>query len=380
MTQFFKVKQLDIPRGELPPVNILPQQRKNTGDLSELRDCIIANGGLINPINIIYFDSRKKAVAYQSFFQKMYGDNKRTNLVPNEDGIYYFLVAGHRRFAALDKTSSKDVPRVSIGLLIPNDEMSTMEEISLQAAFYQARENMYSAPNPTDRAHSIVAMRNAMRAARKGQKVTVIEVARESGQSESSVSDALRFYGLPEYLRKMTITGEISYGRALIIGRLFYASFKGKKTVSRAEIDFMLRSTIAQKTPELLLLARVNEIINRKRDELLGQDLFSTGFSLPDIIDVESRSAATNQAKLWMSLNAQATAFIVAVRKDPVLLESELGGIFGDPLKTLVMSNANLLEELTRLLRAKRLLGEIPSARVRKAAGGVRIAVVAAKS
>jgi hypothetical protein len=376
--QFFTIVHEIYAREALPVVNILPQQRSSLTHIDELRNSIRSNGGLINPINLLAFATKQEAIAHARFFRKMYGDKKRSPLAQASDGKYYFLVAGHRRYSALAKIPSEEVAHVSVGMLIPPEGS---KEVSLQAAFFQARENMQVPPSPLDKAHSIVAMRNAMRAARGGRRVTANEVVSESGQSISSVSDALRYYDLPEYLRRKTANGEISYGRVLIIGRLFFAQHKGKAIVKRGEIEFLLKSTILQKTPEPVLIDRVNEIIRLRRDELLGQDLFSQGYGLSEIIKVESRSAISNQAKQWMSLNAQISAFISAVHKDSTLLESELGGIFGvDPLKTLVLSNANLLEELTRLLRAKRLLAEIPSARVRKAAGGVRIAVVVAKS
>ncbi len=359
----------------MPPVNILPQQRSKLTHIPELATTIRANGGLINPINLICFESQKDAESYARFFRKMYGDRRKVELKADADGKYYFLVAGHRRFAAIGQISVLDVPNVSIGLLIPitAPKNISLQEIALKAAFFQAAENIQHPPDPIDKAHSIVAMRNAMRAARGGKKVTVSEVVRESGQSEGAVSDALRFYGLPEAIRRKAVNGKLTYGRALLLARLFYASFKGKKLVSRAELDFMVRSTITQGTSEELLLKRVNEIIRLRREEMMGQDLFSGGTGLENIISVEARSASQIQAKIWISNVAILRAYIANVRKEPKLLNSELAGMYGkDPLRSLVLGNAELLMELASMLHAHNQITDIDVARVKRAVNAVK--------
>ena len=373
-SQFFRIKNRSVARKAMPPVNILPQQRSKLTHIDELATTIRSNGGLINPINLICFETLQEAEKYARFFRKMYGDRRRAELEKALDGKYYFLVAGHRRFAALSKISISDVPYVSIGFLIPPQNSS--DKIPLQAAFFQAAENIQHPPDPIDKAHSIVAMRNAMRAARGGKHVTIAEVVHESGQSEGSVSDALRFFGLPELLRRRAMNGDITFGRALIIGRLFYAKLKGKKLVAKAEIDFVLKSTLAQKTSESDLLARVNEIIKLRRDEALGRDLFSGGTGLDNIIGVESRSATQKQAALWMSNTGVIRSFIEALKRDPVLLASELASIYTkDPLRALVIKNVELFEELTKMLEANRSLTEIDVARVERATSRIRKAI-----
>lgn len=366
MAQFFRIKRGTLSRGNLPTINILPQQRSKLTHIEDLAVNIRSNGGLIYPINLIRFETKTEADAYVNFFRRMYGKGKKIVYLPDSDGSYTFLVAGHRRLAAVGTIPVNEVRKLEVAYIIPPKDAG-IEEVSLKAAFFQASENIQTPPDPIDKAYSIVAMRNAMMASRRGKKVTIAEIVKETGQAEGSVADAIRFYGLPHFLRSRAIKKQIPYGKALIIGRLFYSYHKGKRLVGMPEIKFVLESTIAQRTSEGRLIKRVAEIIGLRKDELLGQDLFSGGSSLADVVSVETRGASHEHEVLFRTNTAILQRFAVMVRGSPTLLGSDLALIHTkSPLRELVMEHVNALTELTKLLLAFEQLSEVEEARARK--------------
>ncbi len=105
--------------------------------------------------------------------------------------------------------------------------------------------------------------------------------------------------------------------------------------------------------------------------------MFSQSFGLEDIIAVEGRSAAQEHERFWIYSTAQLTAKIQSLRKDSVLLASGLGSIYSEEvLKTLVIKNTNLFEELTRLIRAKKILTELEYARAKKTTSRIRNLII----
>ena len=372
LAQFFKIKRSTLPRGNLPPINVLPQQRSKLTHIEDLAVNICSNGGLIYPVNLIRFETKTEADAYVKFFRRMYGKGKKIVYLPDSDGSYTFLVAGHRRWAAVNTIPINEVRKLEVAYIIPPKD-ADIETVSLKAAFFQASENIQTPPDPIDKAYSIVAMRNAMMASRRGKKVTIAEIVKETGQAEGSVADAIRFYGLPDFLRSRGIKKHLPYGKALIIGRLFYALHKEKHLVGMPEIRFVLESTIAQRTPEDTLTKRVMEIIRLRKDEILGQDLFSGGANLASVVSVETRGASHHHEVLFRTSNATLKHFAATVRSRPVLLDSELATIHTkSPLRELVMENVSALEELAKLLHAVGELSHAQEARMQNVVDLVR--------
>lgn len=141
------------------------------------------------------FDSEKLGELAESI--KAHGVFQPIIVVKN--GERYTIVAGERRFRA-----SKLAGKESIPAIVRDLETRTQQEIALIENIQ--REDL----NPIEEAMAI-------RALVERYGLTHEEVSQRVGKSRSAVTNAMRLLGLPEAVRAMVRTGELTTGHAKVL-------------------------------------------------------------------------------------------------------------------------------------------------------------------
>lgn len=366
----------------LPHVNVLPQQRSELANLQELADSIEGQGGLINPINILVLHSLKEAIAYENFFRKLYGNKKRTFVKESSlgSGVFYLLVAGHRRYASIALTKEGLVPNLSVAFLLP-PAGANIKDIALEAALFQAAENIHERPNPIDEASSLAAMRRAISISRGGGRVPINEIARRAGRSADTVANAIKFFEMPNFLQAPATAKKISYGKVLLLGRLYKESHKGKRLIPEDIVKMLLKTTIANNTSEAALKRIIDEYISHAIDVANGYDIFSSQqITAGDVLRSGARNASEHQSYILRAYLSHLQTYLGIVKGDQVLSSSPMASIYRDrDVAAVIMALSGVMEDVAHVLHRRDALNSLQVARVRRSTRKVRRAIVAAE-
>ena len=121
-------------------------------------------------------------------------------VILHQDGEYYRIVAGERRWRAAKVAGLDDIPAI----IVDFDDPSALALIALVENLQ--REDL----NPMEEASALKRLKDEF-------GLTQDEVARKIGKSRSAVANIVRLLNLPEKIRNMLIKGELTEGHARVL-------------------------------------------------------------------------------------------------------------------------------------------------------------------
>lgn len=182
-------------------VIILQQSRTSYGDeaLNDLANSIAANGQT-NPTTVAWLKSDTSCQAYIDGLNRDKGTNYRVGeypIVPNEDGTYFIVIAGHQRtLGNVVKNYRRSGEDVQDPDLEPMPCM-VYADIDFDDAFdIQITENACRV-NPPLWEEAFTYANDYKRKRAKGEARTITDAARKIGISDDKLRNAIRFTGLP---------------------------------------------------------------------------------------------------------------------------------------------------------------------------------------
>ncbi len=375
-TQYFREDTRKISRNKIPKINILPQMRRELPDtkkLEELGASIISTGGNINPILIVRIKGHDKAQAYADFFVKMYGTKSATDITPDSDDVYFFLLAGHCRFVSILPLSKKDVPKIKITVLHPEVE----DNVAYHAVLIQMAENIHNRPPAHVEADSIAAIWNAHKISFPDSKLSFAALAREIGRSPETISNSLRWRGLNESIRIEVVSGRLAFGAGIELGRLFDAQVDGNRIISDEIIFAKMRAAQAQATPIFKLKKEIDSLILHNSDVANGSDFFlETGKSIQELLADEARSSAGAHHTMLRTQIERMTQYARVVKEHPELLKSEMGAIYEGGTRDLFILYVSHIEEVGKLLHDRDQIDDLTQKRSNRAIKGIRASIL----
>ena len=371
MSYFERVSE-SFKLSELDDVVILPQQRSRILNVEELCESIRQQKGLINPINIVEFWDRKDAVRYANFFTKLYGKGKKevSHKLRIAQPPFRFLVAGERRLTALRIIGKKIDFDIACSILSP--DKSKMKDAAIEAAIFQAAENIHERPNSTDESWTILSLYNAMCLAAK-KKVTFASVADKIGRSRETVSAAVHFHNdCPEFIRKNVIEGKISYGSALLISRLANTEFEGRKLFTDDFVKKFTQATISRSINTKSLKKTVEEYVKNALEQAKGEDFFAEEFTQALMLEHQGREAAGEHTVATRALIAYLVKYVRSV-KEYGNEKTPLGAVYKDEtVFANLLEMASYIEEVSEILYTRNTGDDLSHARIKKASQGIR--------
>lgn len=213
-----EVAPMDV---QLSLVNVAGQMRDefNAEDLEELKDSIRATG-LLNGI-ILYEMPSDFAQEYVDFTNQNWGTNVDFgSYVPNENGNYYILVAGERRYRAISSIIEED------GL--SPDAVSVSSQVRTTSSFLdmmgvQVAENVYGRPKAHQYAKILYQIYTLGLEA--GAYSGPEDFLREAKGGRVAAKNALTYFELPSYIHELVDAGKFKYGYALAV-HPFYVAYR----------------------------------------------------------------------------------------------------------------------------------------------------------
>lgn len=198
-------------------VNVLAQMRGDMSheELNDLKRNIREVGGLVNEPLYAMMDAAS-AQHYLDITNTAWGANGALeDLVMNEYGMYYIVIAGHRRTRAMreicEEDGDVDYSRLAPAKIIVG--ATPHQILSLQLA-----ENVMVPPPPNRYARIIHEIYITGVAA--GIYTSVADFVRHSPLGEDRVRSALRFMELPDIVQNLCHDGALSYGHCVAMHRL----------------------------------------------------------------------------------------------------------------------------------------------------------------
>lgn len=180
-------------------------------------------------------------------------------LVVTRAGEKYQLIAGERRFRAAQKAGLTTVPVVIKDLTRSGDllQLALIENIQ--------REDL----NPIEEAHAYQQLHDEF-------ALTQEEIAKQVGKERSTVANCLRLLRLPELVKKLVASGELSMGHARAL-----LSVEGAKRqeqlaerVVRNGLNVRQTELLASGPPKVVKKAeKVKDVFTRDAEEKLTRSL-----------------------------------------------------------------------------------------------------------
>ncbi len=210
-----------LQRVPLSQANVVGQYRTkyDTADQVVLEHSIVS-AGLRNPI-LLSVMTPAEAEEYLDFTNRSWeADTSLDDLVPNSDGNYFIVLAGHRRTLAMKRAVDgleKDQSKVGVSaFLTPTDTMLDIMKI-------QGSENVYKPPKPQDKARLI----NQMFLYGMQYQIygSIAEFIDDSPFSEHECRDALHYVLLPAGVHDYVESDVLGYTAAVKFYPLLEASY-----------------------------------------------------------------------------------------------------------------------------------------------------------
>lgn len=248
----------------------LTQVRKTFPDIPELAEDI-AGRGILNPQTVFAFP-RPLAERYVAAVNMMWGASDSLTRIPTSqlhgDEVFYVLIAGERRFRALQhlwahgcsrchETFGKEPEGTCFLRHFPHRLIPVNVKVGFtpyEALTDQFAENTHHRPRPEEEAIGFRVFYELMRV--REPELTISEFSRRIGHNEGRVRSALRYTHLPEFVQQAVAEGTIPYTSAVALER--YHRVRG----SEDELKYWLTRAIAEA-----------EMSARRLDELLRTDL-----------------------------------------------------------------------------------------------------------
>ena len=366
-----KIKDLSA---VLDKINTLAQVRRTIDKegIDELKEAISSMGYLINPIVVALLDE-SQVREYLAVFNYVFRANTKLKdlkaLNYNGGKYYIILIAGHRRLAAIKSILSEN-PEFKISL-----SANVLFNISPEEALnIQISENTHERVPTAAEAEAIaqVCFFHLKQAEKKGDKLSLKDLANKVSRSREVVSNALRFYELPESVKKLAFKREMKLPYGLFLEIASFAQFCREHGKNWSE-DAMLREVLfvylkGWNLPEIkkYFANKKEQIKMASKDFFLENDL---GISDKELLQILDRELAMSIASLGSYINKIKSVIESLPDEDSRLLREkglkssfeELGKaaralrvlleiIYDNPRLLYLAQQANLIEEAKMLL------------------------------
>lgn len=213
-------------------INRLEQPRVTFEEIPELAESI-ASHGLGNPITIAQLneDACKR---YLEVVNKVWGTEHTIDELfktgTNGEKKYHILVAGERRFRAMDhlkKAGCEHCQEQRIAETCYENhfgrsevEVRLMKNVSAREALnFQSAENIHKRVPPHEDAHFLYEYWRFVK--EDDPEATLRGFARDVSRGEEQIRDAIKFCELPDNIQDYVKLGQIPYGIAIQISRLY---------------------------------------------------------------------------------------------------------------------------------------------------------------
>ena len=248
----------------------LTQVRKTFPDIPELAEDI-AQRGILNPQTVFAFP-QALAERYVAAVNMMWGASDTLEHIPtvrlHEDEVRFVLIAGERRFRALQHLWAHGCSRCrsthgheAQGACLLRHFPHGLIPVNVKVGFTpydaltdQFAENTHHRPRSDEEAIGFRVFYELMRV--RESELTVSEFARRIGHNEGRVRSALRYTHLPDFVQRAVAEGKIPYTSAVALERYH------RIRASEDELKYWLTRAIAE-----------SEMSARRLDELLRNDL-----------------------------------------------------------------------------------------------------------
>ncbi|PIQ74030.1 MAG: hypothetical protein CO002_00050 [Candidatus Portnoybacteria bacterium CG_4_8_14_3_um_filter_44_10] len=332
-------------------INVLPQPRKTFECIKELA-LDIASKGMMNPVIVAAF-SRKYCEAYLSTINELwnssFGVDELVCCSGSGEKIFYVLLAGERRFRSCQLlyqrgcdeclgVNGPEEPGVCFRRHFQNNgeiEVRLCVNIPpLAAIFLQFSENTHMSVPAHEEARAHEQLFKLIKGIDLSFSLT--KFARCVGRNPSTIRNALRFCGLPVFIREAVERGEIKYGIALELSRL----------VERGIGDEDLKWWILRARAENYSVMAFHGVVNNFLEGVASKQI-----SIFDLFDSEAereRRLANVRHTVARGVIRQLWA-ILGYWQDVLRLceEGQIGPVFSEE------SPIRLLRKQTKLLKEK---------------------------
>ena len=358
----------------LDKINTLSQVRRSISKegIEELKEAISSIGYLINPIVVALLDESQAREYLEVFNYVFRANTKLTDLKAlnyNGEKYYMILIAGHRRLSAV-KSILKEDPEFKISL-----NANLLFNISPEEALnIQISENTHERVPTAAEAEAIaqVCFFHLKQAEKKGAKLSLKDLAEKVSRSREVVSNALKFYELPESVKELAFKKEMKLPYGLFLEIASFAQFCSEHGKNWGK-DAMLREVLFIYLKGWSLPEIKKYFANKKEQiKMASKDFFlesDVGISDKELLRILDRELAASIASLGSYINKIKTIIESLPHKDDRLLREkglktgfeELGKaakalrallelIYSNPKLSHLSKQTNLTEEAQRLL------------------------------
>ena len=366
-----KIKDLSA---VLDKINTLAQVRRSISKegIEELKEAISSVGYLINPIVVALLDE-DQAREYLDVFNYVFKANtnlKDLKALNYNGGKYYMiLIAGHRRLTAIKSILSEN-PKFKISL-----SANVLFNISPEEALnIQISENTHERVPAAAEAEAIaqVCFFHLKQAEKRGAKLSLKDLAEKVSRSREVVSNALRFYELPESVKELAFKKEMKLPYGLFLEIASFAQFCREHGKNWSE-DAMTREVLFIYLKSWSLPEIKKYFANKKEQiKMASKDFFlesDVGISDRELLQILDRELAVSIASLGSYINKIKTIIENLPNKDDRLLREKglktgfeelgkaakslrglLGLIYNNPKLSQLAKQTNLIKEAQRLL------------------------------
>lgn len=167
-------------------------------------------------------------------------------IILHQDGQYYRIVAGERRWRAAKVAGLDDIPAI----IVDFDDPSVLALIALVENLQ--REDL----NPMEEASALKRLKDEF-------ALTQDEVAQKIGKSRSAVANIMRLLNLPEKIQSMLVRGELTEGQ----GRVLLSVKDDKKRLRLA----ILAATRGLSVQRLAIIAK-DEGVRTTKKKVMRKD------------------------------------------------------------------------------------------------------------
>lgn len=229
-------------------INVLDQPRKTFENIDSLA-LDIAQKGLLHPLIVAQLDEMGMRDYIDNVNNVWNTNHVADEMNPSEqDGIYYVLLAGERRFRACKHLMTEgcslcqeEYGEGSCYARHMGDESVDVRLIdnpsTFQALFIQASENIHMRVPPQEEAHFYDRLYKAL--LQQDPKYSVARFARDVGRRPETIRGALKYCTLPEDIQSLVEGGVIAYGIAGEIARL-----RNELHLSEPELEYWTMSAV----------------------------------------------------------------------------------------------------------------------------------------
>jgi ParB-like chromosome segregation protein Spo0J len=209
-------------------INIFYQPRQTFDEIEELAGSINRHG-LMHPLSVARFSREEMMyhLSLRNLSKKHSFPVKIEDIKPSYKGCYHVLIAGERRFKAIEMIVA------NIGRKFRKDNTFIFIDRKIECNIYkspsffkfismQIEENNHLPPAVSDVAEYIDIFYHALKTASEieNKKLTMVAFAKKIGKSPNSIRSALKFSDLPFEIKIYVSSKLISYGVACEIARL----------------------------------------------------------------------------------------------------------------------------------------------------------------